>query len=91
MPEDSIRLVHTSGECEIDLTRREWSILECLALDVGRVVLKERLLQAISGSGEEQSANAVEVYVSRLRAKLQSLILIRTVRGLGYRLDDPGA
>ena len=75
----------------LDLTRREWSILECLALDAGRVVGKERLLQAIAGSGEEQSANAVEVYVSRLRAKLQASVVIRTVRGLGYRLDDPGA
>jgi len=73
----------------LDLTRREWSILECLALDAGRVVRKESLLRAISGWDEDLSANAVEVYVSRLRAKLGDAIPIRTIRGLGYRLDDP--
>ena len=87
-------LAHHSAELAgqpLDLTRREWSVLECLALDIGRVVGKQKLLQVIAGSGEEQTANAVEVYVSRLRAKLGGQVVIRTVRGLGYRLDDPSA
>jgi DNA-binding response OmpR family regulator len=75
----------------LDVTRREWSILECLALDTGRLVRKERLLRAIAGWDEELTPNAVEVYVSRLRAKLGAAVAIRTVRGLGYRLDDPTA
>ena len=75
----------------LDVTRREWSILECLALDAGRVVRKEKLLRAIAGWDEELTPNAVEVYVSRLRAKLGEAVAIRTVRGLGYRLDDPAA
>ena len=74
-----------------DLTRREWSILECLALDAGRVVGKERLLRAIAGWDDDLTPNAIEVYVSRLRGKLGAAAQIRTVRGLGYRLDDPGA
>jgi DNA-binding response OmpR family regulator len=73
----------------LDVTRREWSILECLALDAGRVVRKEKLLRAIAGWDEELTPNAVEVYVSRLRAKLGDSVAIRTVRGLGYRLDEP--
>ena len=73
----------------LEVTRREWSILECLALDAGRVVRKEKLLRAIAGWDEELTPNAVEVYVSRLRAKLGDAVAIRTVRGLGYRLDEP--
>ena len=72
----------------INLTRREWAVLECLALNVGRVVAKERLVQAIANWDDEIGANAIEVYVSRLRTKLGSGAPIRTVRGLGYRLDD---
>jgi DNA-binding response OmpR family regulator len=84
------RTVELDGH-PLDVTRREWSILECLALDTGRVVRKERLLRAIAGWDEELTPNAVEVYVSRLRAKLGDALAIRTVRGLGYRLDDPAA
>ena len=73
----------------VELTRREWSILECLVLQVGQVVSKERLLQAIAGWDEDLTPNAVEVYVSRLRAKLGSHAALRTIRGLGYRLDEP--
>ena len=71
----------------LELTRREWSVLECLALSAGRVVPKDRLLSAIAGWGEELTPNAVEVYVSRLRAKLGDAAEIRAVRGLGYRID----
>ena len=81
----------TVGGQPCDLTRREWSIIECLALDAGRVVSKERLLRAIASWDDELTPNAVEVYVSRLRGKLGEAAQIRTVRGLGYRLDDPAA
>jgi DNA-binding response OmpR family regulator len=73
----------------LDLTRREWSILECLVLNAGRVVSKDKLLSAIAGWHDEITPNAVEVYVSRLRAKLGDAAVIRVIRGLGYRLDDP--
>ena len=81
----------TLGSRPLELTPREWALLECLALDAGRVVRKERLLRAIGGWDEELTPNAIEVYVSRLRGKLGEAVAIRTVRGLGYRLDDPGA
>ncbi|MGH8232304.1 MAG: response regulator transcription factor [Steroidobacteraceae bacterium] len=72
----------------VELTKREWLVLESLANNAGRVVTKERLLQALAGWEQDLSANAVETHVSRLRAKLGDAALIRTVRGLGYRLDE---
>jgi DNA-binding response OmpR family regulator len=77
------------GGEELGLTRREWLVLECLALDSGRLVSKSRLLSAVAGWDDDISENAVEVYVSRLRAKLGDAATIRVVRGLGYRLDEP--
>ena len=76
-------------EAPVDLTGREWLVLECLALNAGRVVSKERLQQAIAGFDQALTPNAVEVYVSRVRAKVGDAAVIRTVRGLGYRLDEP--
>jgi len=72
----------------VALTKREWLVLESLAHNVGRVVTKDRLLQALAGWEQDLSANAVETHVSRLRAKLGDAAQIRTVRGLGYRLDE---
>ena len=63
-------------------------MLECLALNAGRVVAKERLVQTIASWDEEIGANSIEVYISRLRTKLDSAALLRTVRGVGYRLDE---
>lgn len=74
-----------------ELTRREWAVLEALAHHPGRVVAKERLLQALSGWEQDLSANALETHVSRLRSKLGDAVVIRAIRGLGYRLEDPGS
>ena len=81
------RRVTVAGE-SLDLTRREWSVLEYLAVNAGRIVGKERLLDAISSAPQDVSLNSVEAVVSRLRAKLGGAARIRTIRGLGYRLDD---
>jgi len=51
----------------IALTQREWSILECLVLNAGRIVTRDRLMSAVSDWSDELSPNATEVYVSRLR------------------------
>lgn len=75
-------------EQSVDLTRREWAILERLAHHAGRVVPKDQLLQALAGWEAELSANALETQVSRLRTKLGEALRIRTIRGLGYRLED---
>jgi DNA-binding response OmpR family regulator len=72
----------------IDLTKREWAVLEGLANSLGRVVSKEHLLQGFAGWEQDLTANAVETQVSRLRAKLGEAAVIRTIRGLGYRLEE---
>ena len=75
----------------IELTQREWSVIECLALNAGHIVSKEKLLTAVSSWGEEITPNAIEVYVSRVRAKLGGAAIIHAIRGLGYRLDEPSS
>ena len=75
------------GGAELTLTGREWSLLEALLLATPRVLSKNRLVDCLSRWDKEITTNAVEIYVSRLRTKLQgSGVLIRTVRGIGYRL-----
>jgi DNA-binding response OmpR family regulator len=76
--------------CPLELTAGEWRILEVLVRRAGRVVTKEQLRDACASRAELVSPNAVEVQISRLRAKLGSAgISIRTVRGFGYLLDEP--
>jgi DNA-binding response OmpR family regulator len=73
---------------EVELTAREWSVLECLVRRVGLIVSKERLQQAVATPDHDITPNAVEVHVSRLRAKLGAAAVVRTLRGLGYRLEE---
>jgi two-component system OmpR family response regulator len=75
-------------EVEIDLTAREWLVLECLTRRVGQIVSKERVQQAVAGPDQDITPNAVEVHISRLRAKLGTAAVIRSLRGLGYRLEE---
>ncbi len=78
------------GGQPLDLTAREWAVLEQLAFGSPNVVSKDRLIESITVWDREITPNAVEVYVSRLRSKLEpGGVLIRTVRGFGYRLDEP--
>jgi DNA-binding response OmpR family regulator len=72
----------------VELTQREWSILECLVLSAGRIVSKEKLMSSVADWTEELTPNAIEVYVSRLRGKLGEAARIRAVRGMGYRIDE---
>jgi len=74
----------------LELAAREWAVLEVLLARAGRIVSKDSIIQAVVGWGEELSANAIEVYVSRLRTKLEPAgVHIRTVRGFGYMLEEP--
>ena len=76
-----------SGDTTFDLTAREWAALEYLAVRANRVVSKEQIMQALYDWDSEITPNAVEKFISRLRAKLEpSGLEIRTVRGLGYYL-----
>jgi len=80
------------GETDLDLTPREWGVLEYLMMRAGQVVSKEQMLQALCSWDDSLTHNAIEVYISRLRNKLQTAgIRIRTVRGFGYMFEDPEA
>ena len=81
--------VFIDGE-PVDLSAREIGVFQILSLRAGRVVSKEQLLDHLCSYGEEVLPNAVEVYVHRLRKKLESSqVTIRTIRGLGYLLEKP--
>lgn len=72
----------------LELTTRELSVLEALMLRIGWVVSKEQLLERLYSYSEEASNNAIEVYIHRLRKKIEVAgITIRTIRGLGYIID----
>ncbi|MCL2160869.1 MAG: response regulator transcription factor [Betaproteobacteria bacterium] len=72
----------------LDLTGREWDVLQHLMLAAPRVVTKQKLAESLGNWDSEISPNAIEIYVSRLRNKLsESDATIRTVRGIGYRLE----
>jgi len=76
------------GERPIDLSVREWGVLEYLLQHAGRVVSKQQIIEAILPWGDDVTPNAVEVYVSRLRLKLDGAsVAIRTIRGFGYLLE----
>lgn len=77
----------------VELSVRELALLELLLMREGRVVSKEQITNHLYGWGDEVAANAIEVYVYRIRRKLEPLgCEIRTVRGMGYlmeRIDGP--
>jgi DNA-binding response OmpR family regulator len=73
---------------DVELTAREWLVLECLVRRIGLIVSKERLQQAVSSPEQDITANAIEAHISRLRAKIGDAAVIRSLRGLGYRLDE---
>jgi DNA-binding response OmpR family regulator len=76
------------GDKPLELSVREWAVLEYLLQHSGRVVSKQQIIDAIQPWGDDLTLNAVEVYVSRLRLKLQDAgVAIRTIRGFGYLLE----
>jgi DNA-binding response OmpR family regulator len=72
----------------IELGRREWRAVKCLMISAPKPVSKELLLEAMQGFDKGASLNATEVFVSRLRSKLEPHgVALRSVRGFGYRLE----
>jgi two-component system OmpR family response regulator len=66
-------------------------VLELLMMREGRVVSKEHMVNHLYGWGDEVGPNAIEVYVHRIRKKLEPLgCEIRTVRGMGYLMERKG-
>lgn len=78
-------------EQPVDLSAREFAVLELLLMREGRVVSKEHMVNHLYGWGDEVGPNAIEVYVYRIRKKLEhSGFELRTVRGMGYLLEHHG-
>jgi two-component system, OmpR family, response regulator len=85
---DATGRVCTIDDKTIELSAREISLLEVLLQRAGRLVSKDQLVERLCEWGEEVSNNAIEVYIHRLRKKIeQGPIRIATVRGLGYCLE----
>ncbi|KOR31089.1 transcriptional regulator [Achromatium sp. WMS2] len=73
----------------MDLTSREWEILQQLVIASPKPISKQKMVESLSQWDNELTTNAVEIYVSRLRQKLRnSGVVIHTIRGLGYRLNE---
>jgi two-component system, OmpR family, response regulator len=85
---DSVgRRAAINGEL-LELTTRELSVLEALMSRIGWVVSKDQLVERLYSYSEEASSNAIEVYIHRLRKKIEAGgVTIRTIRGLGYLID----
>jgi len=76
----------------LNLTARELALLELLMGAPGRLFSRERILSSVWGQSEDPLTNVVDVYIRRLRSKIDEghpVALIQTVRGLGYRLEAP--
>ena len=87
---DTVGRVASIGDTPLELSGRELGLLETLLQRAGRLVSKEQLVDHLCEWGDEVSNNAIEVYVHRLRRKLEpGGIRIATVRGLGYCLEKP--
>jgi two-component system OmpR family response regulator len=87
---DQVGRVATINGQSLELSAREVSLLEVFLRRPGRLVSKDQLVSHLCEWGEEVSPNAIEVYVHRLRRKLEpGGIRIATVRGLGYSLEKP--
>lgn len=86
--DDRRRLVYVD-ETPVDLTQREFALLECLLRHGGQVLSRDQLLDHAWPYGSAVTLNSVDAYVHNLRTKLGVAgRLIRTVRGIGYRIAD---
>lgn len=91
---DSARRRASVDGAVLELSPREWDLLELLVNQRDRVVTKDQIVQTWSGNPGEAvgGGNSIEVYIHRLRRKLEGARLqIRTVRGLGYLLETGDA
>ncbi|MFN8444072.1 MAG: response regulator transcription factor [Caldilineaceae bacterium] len=81
------------GNSLIELTSKEYSVLECLMRDPGRVLTRTEIAESVWNFDVYNQSNIVDVYIRNLRRKIDDphpLKLIHTVRGAGYRLTEQG-
>jgi len=78
------------GETLIDLTPKEFALLECFMRMPGKVLSRTRILEQVWGYSADPITNVVDVYIRQLRKKIDDdydLKLLKTVRGYGYKMD----
>ena len=88
---DRLRHVVSRAGKPIPLTSREFSILECLARNAGRVMTRKTIEEQVLSLAHESAGNIVDVFISYLRAKIDrgfAKPLIHTIRGVGYLLSE---
>jgi two-component system copper resistance phosphate regulon response regulator CusR len=88
---DTVSQTVRRSDRPVELTTKEYSLIEFLALNRGRVVGREEISEHVWNDSFDPFSNLIEVYIKRLRKKLDegySLQLIHTRRGSGYILDD---
>ena len=83
------RRVSVDGR-EVTLTAKEFELLAVLAADPGAVVTRKQLLEEVWETSWYGSTKTIDVHVASLRRKLGESGLVETVRGVGFRLRDPG-
>jgi two-component system, OmpR family, response regulator TctD len=89
---DTVTRLFQYGDAALALTPREYAVLEALLARAGRVVPKDKLFAEVFTLDDEASPDAIEIYIHRLRKKLdivqQGRVVITTLRGLGYLLQE---
>jgi two-component system response regulator QseB len=84
---DPLRKVVTQGDFTIDLSAKEFAVLEALMQRPGAVLSRAQLEESVYGWGDEVGSNAIEVHLHHLRKKLGAAA-IKNVRGVGYRVTE---
>jgi two-component system OmpR family response regulator len=80
----------TRDDVDVDLTPREFALLEFLMRNAGRTMSRSRIAEAVWNYQFDPETNVVDVYINYLRKKIGSgNTVIQTVRGVGYRLEVP--
>lgn len=86
---DLNRMLVTCGEEEVSLSAVEYQVLLCLMRNKGRIVTREKLLEQVwDVNGNYVNDNTLTVTVRRLRDKLGKPLCLKTVRSVGYRMED---
>ncbi|MBQ1765626.1 MAG: response regulator transcription factor [Aquincola sp.] len=84
---DPLRKLVTQGDVTVDLSAKEFAVLEALMRRPGAVLSRAQLEESVYGWGDEVGSNAIEVHLHHLRKKLGAAV-IKNVRGVGYRVTE---